>query len=83
MTVNLPKAYAKKRDFTKTAEPNAHPDASGGSQFVVQKHDARRLHFDLRLAFDGVLKSWAVKKGPNLIAGVKRLAIQTEDHSLG
>jgi bifunctional non-homologous end joining protein LigD len=76
--------YAAKRDFSKTAEPRAKlPKAeTSGNRFVVQKHDARRLHFDLRLELAGVLKSWAVTKGPSMHAGVRRLAVQTEDHPL-
>jgi bifunctional non-homologous end joining protein LigD len=75
-------AYREKRDFSRTAEPKPKLVKSKGSQFVVQKHDARRLHFDLRLELDGVLKSWAVTRGPSLVPGEKRLAVQTEDHPM-
>ena len=77
------KPYGQKRDFTKTQEPAPKLEKASGAQYVVQKHDARRLHFDLRLELNGVLKSWAVTKGPSLIPGVKRLAVQTEDHPMG
>ncbi len=72
--------YNKKRDFKKTQEPK--PVAGGKSKFrfVVQKHAATRLHYDLRLELEGVLKSWAVPKGVSDTAGEKRLAVQTEDH---
>jgi len=80
----LLRTYSGKRDFSSTAEPMpaTRGARSAGSQFVVQKHDARRLHFDLRLEFGGVLKSWAVTKGPSMRAGVKRLAVQTDDHPI-
>jgi bifunctional non-homologous end joining protein LigD len=82
------KPYAQKRDFSRTAEPKpkpkAKPKAGRGAhwQFVVQKHAARRLHFDLRLELEGTLKSWAVTRGPSLTLGEKRLAVRTEDHPM-
>ena len=74
--------YQTKRDFTKTSEPKGAGRRKQGHGFVIQKHDARRLHYDLRLELDGVLKSWAVTRGPSLLAGDKRLAVQVEDHPL-
>jgi DNA ligase D-like protein (predicted 3'-phosphoesterase) len=76
--------YEKKRHFEKTSEPSAHGllESSEKPFFVVQRHDARNLHYDFRLEIDGVLKSWAVPKEPPKEAGTKRLAIQTEDHPL-
>ena len=76
------KAYREKRDFTKTAEPKPKIGRQQAWRFAVQRHDARRLHFDLRLELDGVLKSWAVAKGISMVPGVKRLAVETEDHPL-
>jgi DNA ligase D-like protein (predicted 3'-phosphoesterase) len=77
------RSYQEKRDFRRTPEPSG--GGQGSSQepiFVIQKHDATRLHYDFRLEVDGVLKSWAVPKGPSTDPAEKRLAVPTEDHPL-
>jgi bifunctional non-homologous end joining protein LigD len=75
--------YRRKRDFGRTAEPRGGPRRKAARlAYVIQKHAARNLHFDLRLELDGVMKSWAVPKGPSLDPAVKRLAMQVEDHPI-
>src|SRR5258708_6738207 len=75
--------YRKRRDFGVTSEPRGgRTQRAEGGRYVIQKHDATRLHYDLRLELDGVMKSWAVTRGPSLVPGEKRLAIHVEDHPI-
>src|SRR6195256_111360 len=76
--------YRRKRDFKKTPEPAPElvRDRKQALSYLIQKHDATRLHYDFRLELDGVLLSWAVTKGPSLNPADKRLAVRTEDHPL-
>jgi bifunctional non-homologous end joining protein LigD len=76
------KTYQAKRKFGVTAEPKGIVARRQGHAFVIQKHAARALHYDLRLELDGVMKSWAVTRGPSLVSGEKRLAVQVEDHPI-
>lgn len=77
------KEYKKKRNFSKTQEPSESKKKSGVLIYVIQRHNASHLHYDLRLEEEGVLKSWAIPKLPPEEAGIRRLAVQTEDHPLG
>jgi bifunctional non-homologous end joining protein LigD len=74
--------YKRRRDFAKTPEPGPKRGRTKGNSFVIQKHAATRTHFDFRLEHNGVLKSWAVTKGPSLDPNQRRLAVMTEDHPL-
>jgi bifunctional non-homologous end joining protein LigD len=74
--------YRQKRKFDITPEPRGQPQRGKGNHYVIQKHAARRLHYDLRLELDGVMKSWAITRGPSLVPGEKRLAVHVEDHPI-
>lgn len=77
------KEYKTKRNFSKTQEPSESKKRSDVLIYVIQRHNASHLHYDLRLEEEGVLKSWAIPKLPPEEAGIRRLAVQTEDHPLG
>lgn len=74
--------YRKKRNFSKTKEPEGKEKKGKGNVYVIQRHEASRLHYDLRLEMDGVLKSWAIPKEPSKDPKTKRLAVETEDHPI-
>src|SRR5215210_799203 len=76
------RTYNAKSDFSKTPEPRGAAAKAKGNQFVIQKHAATRLHYDLRLELDGVMLSWAVPKGPSYDPAEKRMAVRTEDHPI-
>lgn len=81
MAADRLETYREKRDFTKTREPaGGRKSARAGKAYLIQKHEARNLHFDFRLEHEGVLKSWAIPRGPSMDPGDKRLAVRTEDH---